>query len=110
MRRLTASFLCTLFLGACVTPSGPPTSTTRPVSSLGPVMTYACDDLTTVAIQSGSDVAVATLNSGLVLNLPLQRAGTGFWFATPEFSFRGRGDEAVWTVPQRAPVACRRRT
>lgn len=73
-------------------------------------MTYVCDDLTTVVVQSGTDHALARLNSGWEIQLPLQRVGAGFLFATPEFSFRGRGDHAVWTVPQRSPVACRRRS
>lgn len=123
MRPCTAIALsCCLLLSGCAggyapsqpQPYGPvqqpyPPSQPAP-SSLGPVMTYACDDLTTVTLQSGSDTAVVMLNSGLELRLPLQRSGAGFWFATPDYSFRGRGDEATWTNRERAPVACRRRS
>ena len=121
MRRCTPIALSAFLLSACATGYGPPQPqlqlqlqpypTAQPApSSLGPVMTYVCDDLTTVTLQSGSEIAVAMLNSGLELRLPLQRSGVGFWFGTPDFNFRGRGDEATWTSRERAPVACRRRS
>ena len=118
MRRCTIIALSAFLLSACAGGYGPPQGQLPPYSpqqpapsSLGPVMTYLCDDLTNVTLQSGSDIALVMLNSGLEIRLPVQRsAALGFWFGTPDYSFRGRGDEATWTNRGRAPVACRRRS
>jgi hypothetical protein len=122
MRRLTALILPVALLAGCADPGyrpqGPgayPPSASQPVgpytgapagSYIGPQAAYACEDLTNVLVQPGIGSATATLNSGLDLRLPHQGGG---WYGMPNYEFRIRATDAVWTVAGRPPVLCRRK-
>lgn len=60
---------------------------------------YACDDGTVVALEfrpRPSTVSVAVGDAPPVV-LPRRRSGSGFHYADPYRSLRGKGDEIVWT-------------
>jgi len=113
MSRLAVIFCASALLAACAGPGpysgalypGAPVPAARP-GAPGPEVTYQCDDLTAVTVQYGLNQAVATLNSGFELTLPLQRIGSGF-FATPTHSFQVRSGDGLWAVAPRPPVLCR---
>jgi membrane-bound inhibitor of C-type lysozyme len=67
---------------------------------------YSCDDGSVLRAQFGAEVVVITLADGTALSLPQQRVASGIWYATPQYTLRGKGDEATWTVGRRTPVAC----
>lgn len=115
MNRLAAILPATALLAACAAtgpyggggayPADPYYGTpARPYHS--PEVTYACEDLTVVVVQYGLGNAIAKLNSGYDLRLPLQRVGSGF-FATPTHSFQVRTGDGLWTAAPRPPVLCR---
>lgn len=113
MSRLAAIFCASALLAACAG-SGPYYGAPYPGAPVpaarsgapGPEVTYQCDDLTSVTVQYGLNQAVATLNSGLELTLPLQRIGSGF-FATATHSFQVRSGDGLWAAAPRPPVLCR---
>lgn len=114
MNRLAAILPAAVLLAACAAP-GPygggaypahPYSGTPVRPYQAPEVTYLCDDLTVVVVQYGLGTAIAKLNSGYELKLPLQRTGSGF-FATPTHGFQVRTGDALWWVTPRPPVACR---
>lgn len=113
MNRLAATLAATALLAACaatgpyggVYPPDPYSGTpARPLHA--PEVTYLCDDLTVVVVQYGLGTAIAKLNSGYELRLPLQRTGAGF-YATPTHGFQVRTGDALWWVTPRPPVLCR---
>jgi hypothetical protein len=75
-------------------------------SYIGPQATFLCDDRTSVLVQPGIGSATAKLNSGF--ELPLPHRGGGWYGLPPEYDFRLRGAEALWSVGGRAPVLCSR--
>jgi membrane-bound inhibitor of C-type lysozyme len=83
-------------LAACATPSAGP----------APVV-YTCDDGTSLTVRFAPEVAYVSTGTGAELALPQQRAASGIWYATPQHTLRGKGDEATWTVGRRAPAQCR---
>ena len=113
MNRLAAILPVTALLAACaatgpytgVYPGGPYYGTpAQPYA--GPEVTYLCDDLTVVVVQYGLRTAIAKLNSGYELKLPLQLVGSGF-YATPTHSFQVRTGDGLFAVAPRPPVLCR---
>lgn len=112
MSRLPAIFMSTALLTACAAPGGfygPEPRPTGPYygapggTPVGPEATYQCDDLTTVLVQPGIGVAMATLNSGMQLRLPQHAPGL---FGVEAYRFQVRGPDALWSVPERAAVLC----
>lgn len=112
MRRLAAILPAAALLASCAGTG--PTGTAYPADPYypaparpgGPEVTYLCDDLTVVVVQYGLRTAIAKLNSGYDLKLPLQATGSGF-YATPTHSFQVRTGDGLWSVAPRPPVACR---
>jgi hypothetical protein len=113
MSRLAAILPAAALLASCAA-TGPYTGTAYPADPYygtpgrppGPEVTYLCDDLTVVVVQYGLRTAIAKLNSGYDLKLPLQAIGSGF-YATPTHSFQVRTGDGLWSVAPRPPVACR---
>lgn len=114
MSRLAAFLPALALLASCAGP-GPFTGAAHPADPYsgtparpyqGPEVTYVCEDLTVVVVQYGLRTAIARLNSGYELRLPLQPAGSGF-YAIPTHSFQVRTGDGLWTVAPRPPVLCR---
>ncbi|NKE67333.1 hypothetical protein RAMLITH_16025 [Ramlibacter sp. RBP-2] len=114
MIRLAAILPAAVLLASCAA-TGPFTGTASPADpyagtparlNQGPEVTYLCEDLTVVVVQYGQRTAIAKLNSGLDLKLPLQAVGSGF-YATTTHSFQVRTGDGLWSVAPRPPVACR---
>ncbi len=114
MSRLAAILTAAALLASCAA-TGPYTGTAYPADPssgtpagpyTGPEVTYLCDDLTVVVVQYGLRTAIARLNSGFELKLPLQLVGSGF-YATTTHSFQVRAGDGLWTVAPRPPLLCR---
>ncbi|MBF8223140.1 MliC family protein [Halomonas sp. 328] len=71
-----------------------------------PSADYRCDDGSEFHIVFDDEVARLT-QGGETYVLPTQRPASGMWYATPTHEFRGKGEEATWTVGRRAPSQCR---
>jgi membrane-bound inhibitor of C-type lysozyme len=73
---------------------------------------YACDDRSTLAVRFSADGNQAFVErpGQPTLMLPRQVSGSGFLYETPQYTLRGKGDEAIWTVGRRVPVQCRVRS
>lgn len=93
---LVSCALGAVLLAACADPTG----------GLAPVR-YTCDDGSALRVQFEADAALVTLPDGNALRLPQQPAASGIWYATPQYTLRGKGDEATWTIGRRTPLACR---
>ncbi|MFZ4285898.1 MliC family protein [Variovorax sp. HJSM1_2] len=93
---LVSCALGAVLLAACATPPTSP-ATVR----------YVCDDGSVLRVQFEADAALVSLPDGNVMRLPQQPAASGTWYATPQYTLRGKGDEASWTVGRRTPLACR---
>ncbi|MCX5494963.1 META domain-containing protein [Kaistia dalseonensis] len=70
---------------------------------------YVCQDGTVFTIifkgMDGSGDAVVKIN-GDTIPLANQRPASGMWYASPRHEFRGKGDDATWTIGRRAPTDC----
>lgn len=99
-----ASVLVSLLLVGCTTAS---THSNDPQDNY-PQTDYRCDDGTefTVIFDQQEDAALVMIN-GDTLRLESQRPASGMWYATPTHEFRGKGDEATWTVGRRVPSECK---
>lgn len=70
---------------------------------------YACEDGTGFTVRfapNGETATVELADTDRPLVLPIQPSGSGFHYATPRHSLRGKGDEAQWTVGRRTPTRC----
>jgi membrane-bound inhibitor of C-type lysozyme len=67
---------------------------------------YRCEDGTRLGIWFEPDTAIITENGGETLILPQKLAGSGIWYGTDQFDFRGKGDQATWTSGSRPPTEC----
>ncbi|MQA67150.1 MAG: hypothetical protein GEU76_14820 [Alphaproteobacteria bacterium] len=78
---------------------------------IGPVF-FACDDGTrlTVRFDQDDDTARVVGRRGLSVILPRGRAASGYAYEDAGFSLRGKGRDAFWEMPGRAPTRCRERT
>lgn len=93
---LVTSALAAGLLAACAMPPTSPAA-----------VRYGCDDGSALRVQFEADAALVTLPDGNALRLPQQPVASGIWYATPQYTLRGKGDEATWTVGRRTPLACR---
>lgn len=78
-----------------------------PRSTAAPTVVFQCDDALQLSVRFEAEQALVSLPDGAQLRLPQQRAASGFWYSSGQYSLRGKGDEAQWTVGRRVPVACR---
>lgn len=70
---------------------------------------YQCDQLPQLRVsyaQDGAQASVA-LPSGKLVVLPARPVASGFLYATPQHSLRGKGDEVTFTIGRRTPMQCR---
>ena len=95
--RLLASLFAVALLAAC---------STAPHLDPGPVV-YACEGGTTLTVRFAPGMAYVSTGSGAELALAQQVAASGIWYATPQHSLRGKGEQATWTVGRKVPVQCR---
>lgn len=84
-------------------------------TSKSAMVSYACerDTYLTVSFTSQSsvkgDVNIAIINSGKNTKpviLAQQPAASGFLYANKQYSLRGKGDEAIWTVGRMRALKC----
>ena len=70
---------------------------------------YACDDGTSLTVRFNADASEATVERPRQdpLVLPRRISGSGFLYETPQYTLRGKGNEATWTVGRRVPAQCR---
>lgn len=70
---------------------------------------YQCDQWPQLQVSYAADgsKAVVGLPDGKLLTLPAKTVASGFAYATPQHSLRGKGDEVRFTVGRRAPMQCR---
>ncbi|WP_249976994.1 MliC family protein [Vreelandella olivaria] len=96
--------LTSLLLAGCTTASTP----SHDPQDNYPQADYRCDDGTelTVIFDQQEDTALVMVG-GDTLRLESQRPASGMWYASPRHEFRGKGDEATWTVGRRVPTECR---
>ena len=99
-----AAMLVSFLLAGCTTASTP----SNGAQENYPQADYRCDDGTefTVIFDQQEDAALVMINSD-TLRLESQRPASGMWYASPTHEFRGKGDEATWTVGRRVPSDCR---
>ena len=99
-----AAVLVSLLLAGCTTASTP----SKGAQENYPQADYRCDDGTefTVIFDQQEDAALVMINSD-TLRLESQRPASGMWYASPTHEFRGKGDEATWTVGRRVPSDCK---
>lgn len=116
MNRLPLSLLSLVaatLLGACAAPapSSAPAVAAAPLIPAPAITTvnYVCDDQTTLRVRfdQAAEMAYVSQPDGVELRLPQQRAASGIWYATPQHTLRGKGDEATWTVGRRVPTQCK---
>lgn len=83
-----------------------PAATAAPARAITAV--YACDDGSTLRARFAGSSARVTLpgRARRQVDLPQQRSGSGFIYATPRYELRGKGDDVTWTVGRRAPLRC----
>ena len=73
------------------------------------VVNYQCDQWPQLQVSyaaDGSQASVA-LPSGQALVLPAKPVASGFLYATPQHSLRGKGSEVSFTMGRRAPMQCK---
>jgi membrane-bound inhibitor of C-type lysozyme len=92
---VTSALAAALLTACAAPPAGPAT------------VVYTCDDGNALRVQFEGEAALVTLPDGNTLRLPQQPAASGIWYATPQYTLRGKGDDATWTIGRRAPMACR---
>lgn len=81
----------------------------EPPASPARVVNYQCDQWPQLQVSyaaDGSQASVA-LPSGKALLLPAKQVTSGFLYATPQHSLRGKGDEVTFTIGRRMPMHCR---
>lgn len=100
-----AALLAALTLAGCAHPSA---SQGDAKHAAFPHADYRCDDGTTfsVAFDQRQDLALVTLD-GNVIGLESQRPASGMWYASTDYEFRGKGNEATWTAGSAEPIQCR---
>jgi membrane-bound inhibitor of C-type lysozyme len=47
-----------------------------------------------------------TLADGTLITLPVQKVASGFMYSNGKYTFRGKGDEAMWSVGRMAAERC----
>ena len=90
----------------CASPANDPDA---PLPTPEMRVAYTCDDGSNFTVRFRPDSADAVIESGPAkgLVLPQQITASGFDYALPTHSLRGKGATVTWTVGRKAPVQCR---
>jgi hypothetical protein len=69
----------------------------------------ACEDGASLSVRFSADGNEAAIERPRQepLVLPRRAAASGFLDETSQYTLRGNGDEAMWTLGRRMPVRCR---
>lgn len=68
---------------------------------------FSCDNGPPLMVVFEGSSARVTPEGGETIALPQTPSGSGFEYATPRHSLRGKGDEVIWTVGRMAPIRCK---
>lgn len=94
-----AAILLALALAGCATSYAPPTVVEA---------TYRCDRGVVLPARFDNKVGIVdlTLPSGQTARLTQQPSGSGIWYAADGYELRGKGRDAVISLPGEEPLSC----
>ena len=107
MRHLIAAFAVVAALGACQTAPQKPVRTDA-ARNVRVTVAYNCDDglSFTAAFQVSPEAVELHFANGDQLLLPQVVSGSGFRYQDARHEFRGKSDDALYTLGKAAPVKC----
>ncbi len=94
---MRAALLLTVMLAGCTTTAAP-----RPAN----LASYRCDRVPMFKVSFEADHAMLDTGSGTPIRLEQQPAASGFHYASPTHSIRGKDEQLLYTVGRMSPITC----
>ena len=108
MRKIVVAFTLLAALGACASKPSAQIQTPPGARTIRAQVAYQCDGGLgfTAVFLANPDAVALRFASGDEILLPQVVSGSGFRYADSSREFRGKADEAQYTLAKTAPVAC----